>query len=246
MAGTERGGLADADPYLFEQAAYVLCPPPDKDLDDWTLLRELVKTAGAHPIVLDPRTHDAIVAAVSHVPHLVAAALLHTAGGVEQEGAMHTFALAAGGFRDTTRIASSPPELWRDICIANKEMILRVLDRFGSELSEIREAVENEDADALQEYFRRAGGLRAQIPERSKGILSAVHEFTVQLLDRPGAIADVARLLGGKGINIIDIEILRVREGEGGTVRMAVETDEALDEAIALLQAHGFSCRRRQ
>lgn len=243
MAGSERDGIRAADPYLFENAAYVLTPPGGADGALTTLFR-LVGLLGAHPVVMDPDTHDTIVAAVSHVPHLTAAALVQTAAAVQKE-IPETLTLAASGFRDTTRIAAGAPGLWREICLSNREAIVRVLEILRKHVDRAIRLIETGDGDGLEVFLREAREVRLQVPNRSKGILASLYEMVVEVVDRPGEIAAVTTLLAKAHVNVIDIEILRVREGEGGTLRLGFETEEARDQALRLMEEHGYRARPR-
>lgn len=247
MAGSERDGVAAADPYLFENAAYVLTPPaPPTAETDAALhtLKSLVELTGAHTMVMDAKRHDLIVAAVSHVPHLTAAALVHAASQVNSQ-IPDTLNLAAGGFRDTTRIASGSAPLWRDICHTNSAAITQVLDLLIEDLRSVRSQLVHGDMAGLENFLAKARHVRSQVPNRSKGILTSLCEIVVQVIDRPGEIAKVTELLAEGQINVIDIEILRVREGEGGTLRLGFEAEPLRDEALRTLTAHGYSARIR-
>lgn len=244
MTGSERTGVQNADPYLFQGAVYVLTPLPGQQGSlQLKLMESLVRDMGAEPLIMDPEEHDTVVACVSHVPHLVAAGLVNAAGDmVLSQG--NTLGLAAGGFRDLTRIASGDPVLWRDICLSNPAMI-EVISHFESALGRLKDAVAARCGDRLEAELARARTVRAALPSRAKGIISPTFEFVVQLVDRPGAIAEVAGLLAGEGINIMDIEILRVREGEGGTLRLAVGSRDDVDRSLAVLRGAGLSVRQR-
>lgn len=135
--------------------------------------------------------------------------------------------------------------MWRDICLSNREPLLEMLDRFMAVLKETRRAVAAEDGQELMDQMARARRVREQLPLRRKGILSPMSELVVQLEDRPGAIHEVTGCLAAKGINIKDIEILRVREGEGGTLRLAFAGDDDLELALKQLAERGFVARRR-
>ena len=243
MAGSERTGLGAADPYLYQNAIYILTPLRENQpgLDK---VLALVQAVGAQPLILDPEQHDRAVAAVSHLPHMVATALVLAVGQVAAEDP-RVLALAAGGFRDTTRIASGDPVMWRDICLSNRGPLLEMLDRFRAVLDAAREAVARGDEDALMDHMTEARAVREQLPARRKGILSPMSELVVQLEDRPGAIHEVTGCIAAKGINIKDIEILRVREGEGGTLRLAFANDGDLQQALEQLAQRGFVARRR-
>lgn len=243
MAGSERTGVGAADPYLYQNAIYILTPNgPDQPGLDRALA--LVAAVGAHPLIMDPEQHDTAVAAVSHLPHMVAVALTMAVGGVAAHDPQ-VLALAAGGFRDTTRVASGDPVMWRDICLSNRKPLLEMMDRFAAALAQAREALAREDGDALIAHMEQARAVREQLPRHRKGILSPMYELVVQLEDRPGAIHEVAGCIAAKGINIKDIEILRVREGEGGTLRLAFADEEDLEQALTQLSALGFTARRR-
>lgn len=243
MAGSEQTGLEAADPYLFENAVYVLTPttPAPGPIHR---VRTLVEALGAQPLLMDAQRHDEIVAAVSHLPHIVAAALVSAvADAAADEPRM--LALAAGGFRDTTRIASGHPGMWRDICMTNRLPLLDMIGRFERALEQFRTALENDSDADLEAQLFAARAVREQLPRHRKGILGAMYELVVQLADRPGAISQVTACLAAKQINIKDIEILRVREGEGGTLRLALENEADLHLALHELNAAGFPARRR-
>lgn len=244
MAGSERDGVQAADPYLFQNAVYVLTPPPNVDPVALALLQALVEETGATTMVMDAHRHDMIVAAVSHVPHLMAAALVHAAVDVSRE-IPETLSLAAGGFRDTTRVAAGSPEVWRDICLTNKEAILSVLALLEETGERFAAALRAADPQSIEALLASARAHRVRIPNRSKGILGSLYELVVQVVDRPGELAAVTGLVAGEGINLIDIEILRVREGEGGTLRLGFESEDACDLAMRTLMKNGYTVRRR-
>lgn len=244
MAGSEKTGVRAADPYLFQNAVYVLTPPDESKQHEMATLQSLVKQTGAHTIVMDPKRHDLIVAAVSHVPHLLAATLVRTVSQV-QEDIPETLNLAAGGFRDTTRIAEGSPGLWRDIVLTNRDAIQHVLHALQSSTQTLQKTLEHDDGPSLESYLSQARDVRMQIPNRAKGILTSVHELVVQVVDRPGEIAAVTRCIAEAGLNLIDIEIMRVREGEGGTLRIGFEDEVTCEQALHALQQHGYAVRVR-
>jgi len=245
MAGSERAGVKAADPYLFENAVYCLTPPKGMKEDHPALatLLHLVKSVGARALILDPDDHDLIVAGVSHVPHLAAVALVQSVAKAES-GGVNMLQLAAGGFRDTTRVAGGAADIWRDICLHNRQAILTMLDKLMGELTNLRRAIAAGDGEALTILFEEARRVRSTIPARLRGVLGAVHEITFILADRPGTIHEATGLLAAEGINIVDIEIMRVREGEGGTLRLALADAEAAERAVKILTAHGYTARR--
>lgn len=244
MAGSEGQGVEAADPYLFQNAVYVLTPDSDTPPDVLAGLREIIALTGAQIVTMPPDLHDRLVAAVSHLPQLVAVALVNTVAAAAEE-TPEVLSMAAGGFRDTTRITASPPEIWLDILTANREAVLEMLRRFRTTLTEIEREVEEGDHEGLRRGLLDARRIREQLPRRPKGLLPAYFELVVTVQDRPGVIGGLAGLLGERGINIQDIEILRLREGEGGTIRLGFATEGECGEAFSFLKANGYKVQRR-
>ena len=243
MAGSEQTGIQAADRYLFEGAYYVLTPTPRTNREALDRLRRLAEKLGCRVIEMDPAEHDRAVAAVSHLPHLLACTLVNAVAGLPD--AERALALAAGGFRDTTRVAAGNPQMWQDIFLANREMVRAVLRLFRSELDTIEKILEEGGRERLQHWLESARQRREALPARMKGFLNDLYEMVVTIADRPGTIAGVATTLGAHGVNIADIEILRVREGEGGTVRLGFTSAADRERAAALLSAEGIPVVKR-
>ncbi|HEX2952368.1 MAG TPA: prephenate dehydrogenase [Bacillota bacterium] len=239
MAGTEGQGIGAADPFLFENAVYILTPTESSDEEALFTLSGILGILGAHPLLLSPEQHDRMVASVSHLPHIAAASVANVAGELEKV-IPGTLSLAAGSFRDTTRVALSPPELWREVVFSNRQFILEMLEALQKEMGLFYQAINHGDEESFCERFRLAGEIRRQVPQKNKGFVSMLYEIVVQVQDKPGAIAGVVNLLAETNVNIKDIEILRVREGEAGTLRLAVEDEEAQEMAIRTLREHGY------
>ena len=242
MTGREKGGWFNADPYLFENAIYVLTRPllaPSELVDELVyFLRQL----GAQVMFLDADEHDAIAADVSHLPQLLAIALTnfitrHT------DSSEAKLRLAAGGFRDMTRIAMSPFSVWKEIFSTNLLNVLTSLDQFIETLQTVREQLAE---DKLQKTFEQANHLRLRIPRDSRGFLYPNFDITVTAPDIPGVIAKMASALADEKINIKDIEVLKIREGSGATLRLAFTSETIQASAIEILQAKGFTCSRRE
>jgi prephenate dehydrogenase len=243
MAGSEKKGPAQADPYLFQNAVYVLSlPSAQRPGYAGGFAAFLTRYLGCRTLFLDPEVHDTIAAMVSHVPHILAVALVNVAQAVGQS-VPGTLDLAAGGFRDMTRIASSPYAMWNDIFLTNKEKIAPLIDRYIGRLTEMKKMLEQ---DRLGGAFDDAAGVRRLIPLSSKGFISPLNEILVVVKDQPGVIASISASLASSGINIKDIEVLKVREGEGGTLRLAFESREKAAEAIRILTSIGFTARERE
>lgn len=243
MAGSEQTGIDAAHAYLFENAIYVVTPKTPEDPALQPVLN-LVNAVGAQALVMDPERHDRVVAAVSHLPHMIAAALVDTVGVAAEEDAT-VLALAAGGFRDTTRVASGDPHMWRDIFMSNRKQVLNMIDRFDRVLRSLRHATASDDDAALIEALTRARTIREQLPRHRQGILRPMCEIVVQLADEPGGISAVTGGIAAKDVNIKDIEVLRVREGEPGALRLAFEDEDGMETALTALADIGFIARKR-
>ena len=241
MAGSERRGVLSADPFLFENATYVLTPTESTDEDAYQTVADLAALLGARIVRLDPVVHDRIAAAVSHLPQLLAVALVNYVGSLHEKDD-RTLRLAAGGFRDMTRIASSPYDVWHDILTTNQDEIQRVLDEFHEAVHALQQDLKEQ---RLGPAFERAAKYRLSIPRDTKGFLHPLFDILVAVEDKPGVIAKISTLLAAEGINIKDIEVLKVREGEGGTIRLALESEKDRQRALSLLQAAGIECRAR-
>ena len=158
VAGAEKSGAAAASADLFKARRVVLTPLKENPAAAVAKIRSLWEACGAHVTRLEPEEHDAVLAAVSHLPHLLAYALVHDIAG--RGNAEQLFSYAAGGFRDFTRIASSHPEMWRDICVANRDAILAELARYRSELGYVERLLQAADASALEKLFADARDAR--------------------------------------------------------------------------------------
>lgn len=239
MAGSEKTGLPGATGLLFENAAYLLTPLPNCPKETINIVRDLVGGLGAHTIILTPEEHDRKVAAVSHLPHVVACALAKAIGSLENKEGGY-FPLTAGGFRDTTRIAASDSKMWTDILLQNREAILPLIKGYQLCLQEFYDAILSQNPAITEELLNEARESREKVPTGLKSILPELFELTVMVSDQPGAIAAITNLLGEQQINITDIEIMRIREENEGTIRLGFTEKQQRDLAKKLLRDHDF------
>ncbi|HDY89133.1 MAG TPA: prephenate dehydrogenase [bacterium] len=242
MTGSEKSGVHAADPFLFQNAIYVLCPTDNVPEELVKKFSDFLSEIGARVVILNAELHDRIAAAVSHLPQMVAITLVNMIGKETTDSAPY-LQLAAGGFRDMTRIASSPFSMWDDICRTNDDAIKKAVDEFMEHLSRLKERI---GTQSLRGNFETANITRANIPIDTKGFLSTLSEVLVVVEDKPGVIAKIATELAEVNINIKDIEVLKVREGEGGTLRIAFENENEANKAVKLLNSIGFSSRLRR
>jgi len=225
MAGSEQEGVEGATADLFEGAVWVLTPTPETDDAAYARIRAVVSSFGADVIALPPERHDELVAVVSHVPHLTAASLMRIADERADEHAA-LLRLAAGGFRDMTRIASGHPGIWPDICEENRPAIVAGLDRLIAALGEARDQVAGSDREGLLADLTRARAARTNLPARYTRP-SDLTEVRVPVPDRAGVLADVTTLASELAVNIVDLEIAHSAEGQQGVLILIVEAEMA-------------------
>lgn len=221
MAGSELEGLEGADPTMFHGAVWVLTPSAATADETFSTVAAVVAELGADVVALPADRHDQTVAVISHVPHLTAATLMGLASERAEEHAA-LLRLAAGGFRDMTRIASGQPNIWLDICAENRPAILSALDGLIAGLSAMRDVVDHDDRGELFRRLSRARDARANLPVRGThpGELA---EVRIPIPDRPGAAAEVFTLAAELGVNIASFEVVHSVEGNRGVAVVLVD-----------------------
>jgi prephenate dehydrogenase len=237
MAGSEQEGLAGADADLFVGATWVLTPTPRTDSQAFADVRTVVASLGAEPLAVGPGLHDSLVAVVSHVPQLAASTLMNVASARGDEHAI-LLRLAAGGFRDMTRIASSHPSIWPDICLANRDAIVHALDGYLDELTNVRAIVAGGDRAELLDLLERARVARRNLPV-GLPVEEALFELRIPVPDREGVIAEVAGLAATLNVNIRDFEIAHSLEGRSGVLVLVVG-ERGLAAFEGALHDHGY------
>jgi len=237
MAGSELEGLDGADPSMFQGAVWVLTPSASTADSTFSGVAAVVAELGADVVALPADRHDQTVAVVSHVPHLTAATLMGLASDRAEEHAA-LLRLAAGGFRDMTRIASGHPAIWLDICAENKTAILDALDGLIEGLRSMRDVVADDDRAALQQVLGRARDARANLPVRGARP-DELAEVRIPIPDRPGSAAEVFTLAAELGVNIASFEVVHSVEGNRGVAVVLVDA-AAVDMYRGGLMARGF------
>lgn len=235
MAGSEIKGILGADRYLFENAVYVLTPASNTPANVLKNLVGIIESTGARIKILEAARHDELVATVSHIPHITAVSLVNLTRGNND-----SLVLAAGGFRDTTRIASSGSGIWEDILISNRRQLAAKLEELINDLEIFKKALADEDRSTIRNMLEEARNIRDKIPGISKGLLPGFSDIVCIVPDKPGMIGQIGAILGEYGINIVDIEILRAREGDGGTMRLGVPLAEDAYRAVEILQSRNI------
>ena len=244
MTGSEKTGYANATAYLLENAYYIITPTAQSPKDKVTEFTELVRSLGALPMVLDYKAHDHATATISHLPRIVAARLVNLVGQLDDEHeTMKT--IAAGGFKDITRIASSSAVMWENICLSNREQILEIMDRFGEQLASIRMEIAASDAGSINGFFQSAKDYRDSITISKSGPLKKVFELYCDLIDEAGGIATIATILASNNLSIKNIGIIHNREFEDGVLHLEMYDDESLQKAVELLRKYHYTVYER-
>lgn len=225
MAGSEALGIEGARADLFQGATWALTPSGGTDADAISLVHGVIRSMGAQVAILDPQTHDRLVATVSHVPHLTAAALMGVAAARSTESPALK-RLAAGGFRDMTRIAAGDPRIWLDICNDNRDAICEVLDGLVDSLSGIRSIVAEGRTDELAEMLADAQTARRSLPTGAP-MAEELVEVRVEVTDRPGELAAVTTMATEADINVYDIEVVHAAGGAGAMLVLVVAKEDA-------------------
>jgi prephenate dehydrogenase len=237
MAGSEQEGIDGANASMFEGATWVLTPTAATDDAALAQLAAIVGDLGAEVVALPPDRHDALVAVVSHVPHLTAVTLMGLAASRAEEHAA-LLRLAAGGFRDMTRVASGHPAIWPDICAQNRTAIVETLDGLISGLQRVRGFVDLGDRDALLAALSEAREARQNLPMRGVRAAELV-EVRIPVPDREGVAAEVFTLAAQLGVNVFDFEVAHSAEGTRGVIIAVVAATNAEVYRGGLL-ARGF------
>lgn len=239
MAGSHKWGIEAARSHLFENAIYVLTPSIRSTEQSVNTLKEVLKPTKSKFVVLKPEEHDEMTGVISHFPHLIASSLVHQAKKWQET---HAFLpkLAAGGFRDITRIASSNPEMWQDIFYHNRNKMSLLLQEWIEEMTHLKQLLDQNEKEEMIDYLKTAKIYRDGIPTKTAGAIPAFYDVYVDIRDQPGALASVVQILADHEISIKNIEILEVREGITGVLRLSFYRKEAQRKSKELLEKNGY------
>ena len=244
MAGSERSGFSNSSDHLLENAYYIITPGGEVALDRISDFTELISSLGAIPLVITAEEHDFITAGVSHLPHIVASALVNLVKLLDND-AEYMKMIAAGGFRDITRIASSSPIMWEQICLENQKNISTVLDEFIRMLIQIRCSIDNKESDNIFDMFASSKDYRDSIDILDNSLIPRSYVLYIDVADEAGAIATIATILATEKVNIKNIGIIHNREFEDGVLKIEFYTDQALEQAKVLLNKRNYKiCER--
>lgn len=244
MAGSHETGPEYASADLFVGATYLLTPTTHTDPSAYRTLHALIAAIGARPMAVNPHDHDRLVAVISHLPHLAATTLMNFAAERASEQHAGLLLLAAGGFRDATRVAASNPDLWLEICAENRDAIVAVLDDYAARITGLRDTLAASDDGGVRAVLAAAREARRSLPTK-RSVGGALVELVMPIPDRPGVLAEVTTSVGETGVNIEDLSIDHAAEGGQGVLRLVVIGGEQAAVASAALKARGYEVRER-
>ena len=244
MVGSERSGYEAANDRLIENAYYFITPSDTVDSKKVTDFSTFIEDLGAIPLIYSPKEHDEITAYISHIPHVIASSLVNLVADKEDDNGMLK-QLAAGGFKDITRIASSNPVVWEHILLSNPANVTAGLRAFIRELEEMITAIETEDARGIYSFFDSARSYRNSIPEHATGVIRMNYDVYVDIPDEANALALAVSYIGEAEISLKNIGITHNREDNEGVLRLSFYDNEAAVKAAALLKDKGYQVYER-
>jgi prephenate dehydrogenase len=237
MGGSERSGPEHASASVVDGIVWVVTPIESSAQATVDRVEAFARAVGARPVRMAPDRHDRLVAIVSHLPQVASTALMGLAA-TEEADEPDILLLAAGGFRDLTRLAASNPLLWSEILLANRREITRAIDLYVERLEALRQRIDEEGSDAVRASFAEAKDARLRLAAKPQ-VRAGVAVWQVEVPDRPGSLANLTSVLAEGGVNIEDLQIVHSPEGGRGTVHLTVGLD-AVDACAGVLSAHGF------
>ncbi|NQD66288.1 prephenate dehydrogenase [Bacillus haikouensis] len=235
MAGSHKSGVSAAKEILFENAFYMLTPSERLQDDEIGTLKRWLCGTKAKFLVVPPKEHDELTGMISHFPHIIAASLVHQA---KDSSGEHPYLrrLAAGGFRDITRIASSNPVMWKDITLQNSHVLLEILGKWKIEMEDVIQMIIKNDSEEIHSYFHEAKIFRDELPVLSKGAIPAFYDLYIDVPDYPGVISEVTAYLAEERISLTNIRILETREDLYGVLVISFQTIEDRERAVVCLK----------
>ncbi len=237
MAGSEKSGYINSSDILFENAFYIVTPYESTNQESIEVLKYIIQTLGAIYIELSPQEHDNCVSIVSHIPHLIASALVNFVKENDNERQILK-TLCAGGFKDITRIASSDGNLWQSIIMSNKDYVLDNLKDLITEIEKIYEFISKDKNEEIVKYINDGKTFRNSFKNTSSYLKS--YDVTVDVADKPNAIGVIATILGDNNINIKNIGINNNREFKGFALNITFENEKTMLSAIEVLKGKNY------
>jgi prephenate dehydrogenase len=244
MAGSEKTSYEHANDRLCENAYYAITATSKSPIEKVEEFSEIVRSIGAIPVNISYEEHDNVVAAISHLPHLIAADLVNLVHDNDSEmGYMKM--IAAGGFKDITRIASSSPEMWEQICMTNSVNISNMLQKYIDELQKTKEYLDTKNGQGIYDTISNSREYRDSFEDRTNSIISKTYSVYCDIIDESGAIATIATILATNGISIKNIGIIHNREFEEGVLKIDFYDSFSADSTMTLLERHRYNVIKR-
>ncbi len=240
MAGSEHSGYAASRAGLLENAYYILTPGSSVSYTNVEKMQNLIKAIGAIPIVMTQDKHDKVTAAISHLPHMAAYALVNLIARSDDEDETMKM-IAAGGFKDITRIASSSAVMWQQICGENKEQLLSFMDDYIGTLSSLRNEIAADNKDYLIDYFKDAKDYRDSFDDVISGPIKRSYRVAISIPDEAGIIAKISGMFAKDGINLKNMGIVHNREFEEGVLRIEFYDEASLKRAVSILRDENYT-----
>lgn len=244
MAGSEKSGFSNAKALLIENAYYIITPSAKVSSERVEEYRGFIESLKALPIVLDYQEHDFVTGTISHLPHIIASTLVNFVEKTDTEEELMK-QLAAGGFKDITRIASSSPVMWQQICLTNKDNISQILGDYIEFLQEAKEKIDQSDEQALYSIFEESRDYRNSMPNSSAGPIKKQFAIYCDIIDEAGGIAVISAILASKAINIKNIGIIHNREFEEGVLQIEFYDADSSAHAAELLKKYRYTVYER-
>lgn len=239
MAGSEKSGFANSKAVLIENAYYILTPTDKVSAAKVEEYRAFVESLHALPLVLDYKEHDYVTGTISHLPHIIASGLVNFVHDTDTKDGLMKL-LAAGGFKDITRIASSSPVMWQQICLKNKQHLLKILGQYIDTLNDAKRLIADSNEDGLYRLFSSSKDYRDSMPDGSAGPIKKLFAVYCDIVDEAGGIATIATILASNNISIKNIGILHNREFEEGVLKIEFYDEASSHKAASVLQRHRY------
>ncbi|HST34469.1 MAG TPA: prephenate dehydrogenase/arogenate dehydrogenase family protein [Solirubrobacteraceae bacterium] len=241
LAGAETAGVEQAREDLFDGAVWYLTPASGSTAGVlYERLHRLLTSIGARPAAIDAETHDRLLAAVSHLPHVLANLLVAQAAGTLERVSPGRLPAVGPSFRDATRVAGANSALWTDIFMSNRDALIAAIDEFAERMAGVRAELAAGDADAITEWNESARVEHARLLGATGGE-DAVNELRASVPNRPGVIAEIALALGGAGVNILDMALSPSEDNSQGVVALWIAGERDTARARELIAGLGFA-----
>ncbi len=239
MVGSERSGYDASNDRLIENAYYFVTPSTTVNILYIEDFRTFIEDLGAIPIIYSPQDHDKVTAYISHIPHVIASNLVNIVKNTDDDNGINK-QLAAGGFKDITRIASSSPTVWEHILLSNKYNIIDGLNIYIQGIESIIKAIETNDSQTICNFFSEARDYRNSIPDNATGVIRMTYEVFVDIPDEPGQVANILTILARENINLKNIGITHNREDLEGVLRLSFYNNQDTLKSCKLLKENNY------